>query len=135
MPIIPKSLLNPETSVMLGLANGGIVVGIYSYYLPSNASVRTADPMDNDVEKTRRAAAWSSAAVLGMMYLLTKDRNSFLIGGLVLAAVDMTVKHSNGINPFTNKLDDPAKETMDSGDGANVYSMPDYAEDTGVAAY
>lgn len=134
MALLPKSLLKPDTSVMLGLANGGVILGIYSMYLPPSASVRTVDPHDNDIEKSRRAAAWTSAGVLGLMYLMTRDKNSFMIGGMVLGAVDFTVKHANGLNPFTNKLDTPEREVLESG-MADTYNMPDYAADAGEAAY
>jgi hypothetical protein len=126
-----KSILNPDTSVMVGLANGGIIMGIYSNALPSFASIRTADPQDKDIETARKQAAWTSGAVLGFMFLLTRDRNSFLIGGLVLAGVDMLVKHANGVNPMTGLLtmfdgkDDVEPLDMESG---QLYPMPDYGD-------
>jgi hypothetical protein len=112
--------------VLLGVANGAIVVAIYQRNLPSTASVRTADPHDGDIEQTRKASAWTSAAFLGFMFLLTRDRNSFLIGGLVLAGIDITVKHGNGLNPSTGKLDSLMGESMGHEDLAAVYPMPDY---------
>lgn len=124
------SILKPDTSVMLGVANGAIIIGIYDKMLPANAAVRTADPHDGDIEASRKHAAWASAAVLGFMFLLTRDRNSFLIGGLVLAGVDLTVKHSNGIDPLTGLLHHHTDETMAPQSLENVYPMPEYS-DTG----
>lgn len=121
-----RSILNPNTSVMLGVANGAIITGIYGGYLPPVAQIRVSDPHDEDVEATRKAAAWTSAAVLGFMFLLTRDRNSFLIGGLVLVAVDYTVKHKNGVDPATGKLASPDTQIGYNDSQANVYSMPDY---------
>src|SRR5260221_12453582 len=99
-----KSILTPDTSVLLGVANGAIILGIYQHNLPNTASVRTADPHDKDIEGSRKMAAWTSAAFLAFMYLLTRDRNSFLIGGLILAAVNIKNKHSNRLNPPTRKM-------------------------------
>jgi hypothetical protein len=124
-----KSILNPDTSVLLGVANGAIIIGLYQQRLPSVASVRTADPHDNDIEQTRKSAAWMSAAFLAFMFLLTRDRNSFLIGGLVLAGTDLTVKHSNGLNPSTGKLEATQYESIGEEDIANVYPLPDYQDD------
>lgn len=120
-----KSILSPDTSVLLGVANGAIILGIYQHNLPNVASVRTADPHDHDIEAARKASAWTAAAFLAFMFLLTRDRNSFLIGGLTLGAIDITVKHSNGMNPATGKLHADAPSLAP--EMANVYPMPDYA--------
>lgn len=123
------SILRPDTSVMLGIANGALVLSIYNHNLPNAASVRVADSHDHDIEQARKMSAWTSAGILGFMFLLTRDRNSFLIGGLVLASVDLIVKHSNGLNPMTGKLDGTEEETLDPS-LTNVYSLPDYDEDS-----
>lgn len=129
-----NSILKPDTSVMLGLANGGVIAAIYNGALPTIANVRVSDPGDGDVEKARKQAAWTSAGVLGFMFLLTRDRNSFLIGGLVLASIDLMVKHANGFNPMTGLLHDGADDQVAlSDDAAHVYPMSDYTEaDTGA---
>lgn len=128
-----KSILNPDTSVLLGLANGGIVMAIYNGAIPPIAAVRVSDPQDGDIESSRKMAAWTSAAVLGFMFLLTRDRNSFLIGGLVLAGTDFMVKHANGMNPMSGILDDKRDEQVRSlDDETNVYNLPGYEEDTDV---
>lgn len=125
-----KSILNPDTSVLVGLANGGIIIGIYSGALPTVATIRTADPQDRDIESSRKMAAWTSAAVLSFMFLLTRDRNSFLIGGLVLGGVDFLVKHSNGMDPvtgFLTAMDGHGGQPLDD-ETASIYPLPDYAE-------
>lgn len=127
MSILPKSILRPDTSVLLGVANGALIASIYDKTIPSIASVRTADSHDADIEASRKHAAWASAGVLGFMFLLTRDRNSFLIGGLVLAAVDLIVKHANGINPTTGTLDGTESETIDPS-LSNTYPLPSYEE-------
>jgi len=127
-----KSILSPDTSVLLGVAEGAIIAGIYSGYLPSFASIRTADPHDGDIESARKAAAWTAGALLAFMFILTRDRNAFLIGGLVLTGVDFTVKHGNGINPSTGKLDSNSMESLDEGELTNVYPMAQYDNEEDV---
>lgn len=132
-----KSILNPDTSVLVGLANGGIVVAIYTGAVPSVASIRTAPPQDNDIEASRKMAAWTSAAVLGFMFLLTRDRNSFLIGGLVLGGVDFLVKHSNGMDPMTGLLsvfNGDGGEPLDT-ETASLYPLPDISDSDAAEAY
>lgn len=127
MGLLPNSILKPDTSVMLGVANGALIASIYDKTIPSVASVRVADSHDVDIEAARKHAAWASAGVLGFMYLLTRDRNSFLIGGLVLASVDLIVKHANGMNPMTGTLDTNDSESIDPS-LTNDYSLPDYSD-------
>lgn len=127
MSILPRSVTNPNTSVLLGVADGAIVTSIYQHVLPNAASIRTATPHDRDIEGARKMAAWSSAAVLGFMFLLTRDRNAFLIGGLVLASVDFMVKHSNGFNPDTGSLDSSDAESI-APELTNMYPLPGYEE-------
>lgn len=124
-----KSILKPDQSVMTGIASGAVIMAIYSGALPTFANIRASAPQDGDIESQRKMAAWTSAGLLGLMFLLTRDRNAFMIGGLVLAGTDFMVKHSNGINPATKALevfgarDEPIDEEM-----ANTYSMADYTE-------
>jgi hypothetical protein len=127
MALLPKSILNPNTSVMIGIANGALIVSIYDKTVPQVAAVRVADPHDGDVEAARKHAAWASAGVLGFVYLLTRDKNAFLIGGLVLAGVDIMVKHANGMNPMTGSLDSNDDESIDPSLVAD-YSLPDYTD-------
>lgn len=124
-----KSILSPDTSVLVGLANAGVVLAIYNNAVPFTASIRTSEPHDNDIDSARKAAAWLSVGALGFMFLLTRDKNSFLIGGLVLAGVDMLVKHSNGLNPLTGVLHDDRDVVLDDS-GANIYPMPGYNDDS-----
>lgn len=99
-----KSVLKPDSSVMVGLAEAAAVYTIYNAALPNHADIRSAPPHDATIDSARKAAAWKSASVLGFVFLLTQDVNSFLIGGLALAGIDYLTKHSNGINPATGKL-------------------------------
>jgi hypothetical protein len=99
-----KSVLKPDSSVMIGLAEAAAVYVIYQNALPPVADVRTAPANNSDAEGARKAAAWKSGAVLGFVFLITQDVNSFLIGGLALAGIDLMHKHANGVNPATGQL-------------------------------
>lgn len=128
-----RSILNPPASVMTGLASGALVVSIYQHALGAGVTdIRTAMPHNTDVESARKQAAWTSAAALGFIFLLTRDRNSFLIGGAMLAGVDLTVKHANAVHPDTGKLSDDMGTTV-APDVAEAYPMPDYSVDEDAA--
>jgi len=64
-----------------------------------------------------------SAGILGIIFLMTKDLNSFLIGGLALGGIDIMTKHANAVSPHTGKMVAPAGKPGD----VNSYPMPDYS--------
>lgn len=129
-----KSVLKPPESITVGLAEVAAVYVIYSAALPNHADIRTAPAHNTDIEASRRKAAWTSASVLGFVYLLTRDLNSFLLGGLALAGIDYLTKHANGINPGTGQLavGNGGGAVQDAGD-AGAFPLPDYPDD--AAAY
>lgn len=129
-----KSVLKPDSSVMVGLAEAAAVYVIYQSALPSHADIRSAPAHDQTIESARKAAAWKSAAVLGFVFLLTQDVNSFLIGGLALGGIDLMTKHANGTNPQTGKLQTPGA-TITTAQGQQQAGGPDNAEAFPLADY
>jgi len=126
-----KSVLKPPESITVGLAEAAAVYVIYNSALPPHADIRTAPANNTDIESARKAAAWKSAAVLGFVFLLSRDINSFFIGGLALGGIDYMAKHSNGISPATGKLSAaaPGGAVQSAGTGnASAYPMPDYTD-------
>lgn len=116
----------PEGSITVGLAEAAAVYAIYSAALPSHTDIRAADPHNADVESARKAAAWKAAAMLGLVFLITHDLNSFLIGGAALGGIDYMTKHANGIHPATGKLAGPSAELPADNDVA--FPLPDYTD-------
>lgn len=121
-----KSVLKPETSVMTGVAEAALIIAIYTHNMPSAANVRAnGQPNDEPIESARKSAAYQSAGMLGLIFLLTRDWNSFLIGGAMLGGIDFWMKHHNATLPATNKA-----TTTNPNDGAvqpvadQVYTQP-----------
>src|ERR1700678_192328 len=99
-----KSVLKPPESITIGLAEAAAIYVIYQSALPSQADIASAPPHDSTIETRRKMAAWKAASVLGFVFLLTRDVNSFLLGGLALGGIDLLTKHANGTDPATGKL-------------------------------
>jgi len=119
-----KSLLpNPGSGVAIGLGEAIAIYLVYQNALPSHADMRMGAPNDDNLEAARKAAALKSAGLLGVIFLLTHDVNSFIVGGLALGGIDYMAKHHNAINPATQKLD---SGTTGQSVSNNVYSLPDY---------
>ena len=117
----------PEGSITIGLAEAAAVYAIYQSALPNQADIRSADPHNSDIESARRAAAWKAAAMLGLVFLITHDLNSFLIGGAALGGIDYMVKHANGVHPATGRLSGPQEGVPADNDVA--FPLADYADE------
>ena len=122
---------------MVGLAEVAAVYVIYQSALPNHADIRSAPAHNTDIEAARKKAAWTSAGVLGFVYLLTRDLNSFLLGGLALGGIDFLTKHSNGVSPATGKLSLAPGAAVQSagGDNSTAYPMPDYGDSSVELSY
>lgn len=115
----------PESSVMVGLAEAALVYVIYQHAVPVHVDIRSADAHNVDVEASRRAAAWKGASIIGLVLLMTKDINSAVIAGAALAGMDLMIKHANGVNPSTGKLDKGHSAVVDND---VAWPMTDYAD-------
>lgn len=97
-------VLKPETSVIVGVSTAAMVYGVYSFSLPNTAVMHATDPADINIEAGRKKAAWTSAAVVGAVSLMTKDTTIFVLGGIMLIALDWHARHANAVAPDTGKL-------------------------------
>ncbi len=103
---------SPEGSVTLGAATGVFVVGIYTLSTPDLATVRATLPHDDAIESGRKRAAWTSAAFVSGVALLTKDPTVFVLGGAVLIALDWHTRHANIVHPETGKVVQPGSKAF-----------------------
>lgn len=122
-----KSVIKaPEGSITVGLAEAAAVYVIYQSALPNHSDIRSADPHNTDIEASRKRAAWKAASILGLVFLLTQDLNSFLIGGAALAGIDVMAKHANAVHPATGKMAGPVAPSPSELDTATP--LPDYSD-------
>jgi hypothetical protein len=131
----------PEGSITVGLAEAAAVYMIYQAALPNHTDIRAADPHNTDIEASRKRAAWKAASILGLVFLITQDLNSFLIGGAALAGIDLMTKHANAVHPSTGKISGNVQGIQGGGAELDTATpMPDYAdaqpnEDMGFGGY
>lgn len=122
MPL--KSVLrSPSEGVALGLGEAVAVYLIYNSQLPSGADVRMGPANEKNLEAARKGAAWKSAALLGVVFLLTRDLHSFIIGGVALGGIDYLAKHNNAVNQGGKwtQQDDGTNIAP-----SNVFNLPNY---------
>jgi len=117
------SRLQPDSATTVGVLTAAGVFLIYQNALPSAADIRTTPANNPDVESARKAAAWKSAALITVVFLVARDLNSYIISGMALVGIDYVYKHSNAVMPGTGRTEAVAS-------GATVYPMPDYDTDS-----
>lgn len=119
-----KSILNPSQAVAVGVGIGAVDVLIFSHFAPPISDVRSASPQNSDVDTTRRQATLACIGVNGLVSLMTRDWNVFLIGGMVTAAMSWALVHANAVHPQTGTMQSPGESAQSSNE--NMYPLPDY---------
>lgn len=117
-------MLKPESGVMIGLATGALVWAIFTNATPSIADIRSAPPMDKDVEGSRKVATRTSAAAVSSIALIAKDPTIFIIGGFMVIAADWMTRHANLIHPESGRLALPG---MKASPALQEASQPNFA--------
>jgi hypothetical protein len=98
------SILKPDNSVALGVATAVFVYTIYSKALPDTGTIHATDPGDVNIDLARKKAAWTAAAAVSGITLLTKDISVFTLGAAAIFALDMQTRHANASNNETGEL-------------------------------
>lgn len=130
------SRLKPDSATTVGILTAAGVFLIYNNAMPNMTDLRMAPAHNPDVETARKHAAWMSAGLVGIVFLVARDFNSYIISGAALVGIDYLYKHNNGTNPGTGKLDvNTSGSIAPSMAEASSYPMPDYAGDTGASEY
>lgn len=95
--------LKPDQSVMVALATGAVVYGIYTNALPTIADVRSAQPGNGDIQAAERSATWISTAVVAGVSLIARDPTIFILGGAMVIALAWWHRHADMVKPELGK--------------------------------
>lgn len=98
------SILKPEGSLTLGVAVGAMVYGVYNYSLPTTAVMQATQVQSMDIEAARRKAAITTVALVSVVSLMAKDKTIFVLGGLMVIALDIHARVANASAPGTGKV-------------------------------
>lgn len=124
--MFPSKLNGPDAATVVGLMTAAGVYLIYNNALPTTADIRGAAAHDDEIEHERKKAAWLSAALVGGVFIVSRDLNSYILSGIALFGIDYMHKHANGINPATKQLDTGGDQSIS---GVPDIPLPDYASD------
>jgi hypothetical protein len=127
MAIGLKSVLSPPEAVAIGVGLGAVDVFIFSQHCASGVDIRTAMPQNDDADACRRQATALCIAINGLVSVMTRDWNVFLIGGIVTVGLSWLQVHANTVHPATGKMSAPGDATVQPDqDNATAYPIPDY---------
>lgn len=128
--------LKPDASIMVALATGTLVYAIYQGAVPPTADVRTAEAYNGDIEAAERGAAWTSAAAVAGISLVSKDPNPFILGGAMIIVLSWTKRHADAVNPLTGRATGDGLNMSDLVPGSSQEEAPQdygYADEVPVA--
>ena len=91
--------LKPDVSLTVSLATGAVVWAVYMNALPTLPDVRSEKANDPEIDGSRKAAAWTSAGVVGAISLIAKDPTVFILGGAMVVVADWWYRHANARSP------------------------------------
>lgn len=129
------SVLKPEGSITAGLATAALVYGIYTFSTPSTAVIHATQANDENVERGRKKAAWTTAVAVSAISLIARDKTIFVLGGAMVVALDWHTRHANAVSPDTGKV--VSNTGYEPSESSNVVAMqpPAEAPYPGQAAY
>ena len=116
--------LKPEISLTVGLATATVVYGVYSQATPTVADIRAVPQHDDNIESSRKLAAWTAAAVVAGVSLIAKDPTVFVVGGAMVIGMDWWTRHANAVNPMTGRASTAPANMAPTGSDVTVEYAP-----------
>jgi hypothetical protein len=90
----------PRTqSIAVGLGLAAVVLLTYRSHLPPVTDVKAVPPNDRLPGGSEKTARWTSAAVVGLVSLLTMDGTVFILGGTMVIIESWSYRHANMYDP------------------------------------
>lgn len=103
--------LKPETSVTIAVLTAALVYGIFKVDVGASLSdIKASQPHNSVIQGTVTQAAWTSAAAVAGVALLSKDPTIFIVGGATAAALTWKYKHANMTSPQTGQVTMPPQQ-------------------------
>jgi hypothetical protein len=121
MPLMPNRNA-VQVGVLAGLAN----LLIFQHFMPTVADVKASDQFNPLVESSERTALLVSVGATAVVATFVRSWDTFLVGGIVIVAIDFAYKHANAVNPNTGTMQSPGDMAMDT--GGSVHPLPDYQD-------
>jgi hypothetical protein len=99
-----KSILNPQGSVMAGLAVAGTVYAIYQLDVGSVAQAAATDANHPQLESSRKKAGYTAFIAVSGISLITRDGNVAILGYASIVAMEIHYRTAIMSSPATGKI-------------------------------
>ncbi|HLI36950.1 MAG TPA: hypothetical protein VKV80_06365 [Streptosporangiaceae bacterium] len=96
--------LKPEVSIGVGIGTAALVWSVYQTHLPTIADVRGAPAGNATVDSQRKVATAEAVGIVAAISLLSRDPTVFVIGGMMVIALDWSHRHANAVDHVTNRM-------------------------------
>jgi hypothetical protein len=109
--------LKPNEELMVSAISAGIVYSIFQLNVNSLADVRATAPAGAqaaNIHGSVKAAAYTSAAVIGGISLLAKSPTVFVVGGVMIVAETWKYYHANMVHPASGSAKGTAAQIANS---------------------
>jgi hypothetical protein len=103
-----KSVLKPEGSIGVALATVGAVYGVYSLNIGSVAQAQASDANHPVLEASRKKAGYTALALVGGLFLITRDANVATLGGFTIIAMELSARHAIMADPKSGVMQNPS---------------------------
>lgn len=120
-------MLKPEVSLGVGLGTGAVVAAVYYNALPPLVDIRVGPSQNGDVGAARKAAAWTSAGIVGGISLLAKDVTIFAVGSAFIIVLDWWYRHANAVDPRASRATVLGAMAADPGAPTQAMSPAEFA--------
>lgn len=100
-----KTVLSSGESVTSGIATMALVFGIYNFKVGTLASVHMSPANDHNIAASIKKAGVVSAALVGGMFLITRDANIAILGGSAIIAEELTYRHAHMASESTGQIE------------------------------
>jgi hypothetical protein len=106
-----KSILKPEGSTMAGIATVVAVYGIYQLGIGPVSQAQATEPNHPVLESSRKKAGYTALALVGSLFLITKDANIAILGAGTVIFMELNYRHGIMADPGSGKIQNPNPAT------------------------
>jgi hypothetical protein len=96
---------------MAGIATVATVYGVYQLGIGPVAGAQATDPNHPVLESSRKKAGYTALALVGALFLITKDANIAILGGGTIIFMELNYRHAIMAEPKSGKIQNPNPET------------------------
>ena len=106
-----KSILKPEGSTMAGIATVVAVYGVYQLGIGPVSNAQATEPNHPVLASSRKKAGYTALALVGSLFLITKDANIAILGAGTIIFMELNYRHAIMAEPSSGKIQNPNPAT------------------------